>query len=48
VEAYAIARAAWIKRFGLPRHEEDSVLRACYALAETTADEWAIIKYLRP
>jgi hypothetical protein len=48
VEAYGIARAAWIRRFGLPAHEEDAVLRACYSIGDTTAGEWAMIEYLRP
>jgi hypothetical protein len=47
VEAYGIARASWMRRFGLPTHAEDNLLRACYSIGDTSADEWAMLEYLR-
>jgi hypothetical protein len=43
VEAYAMARCRWIARFGLPAHDEDNLLRACYSIGDTSADEWAML-----
>ncbi|MBG0797171.1 hypothetical protein IYX23_05650 [Methylocystis sp. L43] len=43
VEAYAIAHANWIRRFGLPTHDEVALMRACYVLPKTTAAEWTVI-----
>jgi hypothetical protein len=43
VEAYAIAHANWVQRFGLPTHDDVALMRACYCQRTTTAAEWAII-----
>jgi hypothetical protein len=43
VEAYAMAHANWIRRYGIPIHDEVAVLRACYAVPTTTTAEWAVI-----
>lgn len=43
VEAYAIAHANWVRRFGLPTREDVALMRACHLLPTTTAAEWAII-----
>jgi hypothetical protein len=43
IEAYAMAHANWIGRFGLPTHDEVALLRACYVLPKTTAVEWTVI-----
>jgi hypothetical protein len=49
VTAYAMAHAGWIAKYGLPTHEEANILRQCYALGDTSADEWAVIQHhIRP
>jgi hypothetical protein len=43
VEAYAIAHANWVRRHGLPTHDDVALMRACYCLPKTTAADWMII-----
>ncbi|MGD9656901.1 MAG: hypothetical protein AB7U61_04550 [Methylocystis sp.] len=43
VEAYAMAHANWVRRYGLPTRSEVALLRACYCLPTTSAAEWAIV-----
>lgn len=43
VDAYAIAHANWVRRFGLPTHDAIALMRVCYLLPTTTVEEWAII-----
>jgi hypothetical protein len=49
VAAYATAHRGWTARFGPPTHIEADMLRACYGIGDTTADEWAVIQdYIVP
>lgn len=49
VAAYATAHRGWTARFGPPTHIEAGMLRACYGIGDTTADEWAVIQdYIVP
>jgi hypothetical protein len=49
ITAYARAHQSWIKKFGVPTHEEAALLRRCYGIGVTTPDEWAVIaKHIIP
>ena len=47
VVAYSIARALWIREFGLPHYDEDNLLRKCYGVGNTTSGEWALSGRIR-